>query len=59
MDIYHFHTFQTSKLPKTAAKKTKKMTSFLCFVRSADFLPYVLLKWADALHRVVNTLNHF
>ena len=40
--IFHFLTFQTSKLPKTVAKKTKNMTSFECFVRSADFLPYVM-----------------
>ena len=39
--IFHFLTFQTSKLPKTVAKKTKNMTSFPCSVRSADFLPYM------------------
>ena len=38
--IFHFLTLQTSKLPKTVAKK-KNMTSFPCSVRSADFLPYV------------------
>ena len=39
-NIFHFLTFQNSKLPKRAAKLTKNMTSFPCFVQSADFLPY-------------------
>ena len=32
-NIFHFLTFQTSKLPKRPAKNTKNMTSFPCFVR--------------------------
>ena len=40
-NIFHFLTFQNSKLPKRAAKNTKNMTSFPCFVQSADFLPNV------------------
>ena len=42
-NLFHFLTFQNSKLPKTVAKKTKNMTSFSCFVQSADFLPYAVL----------------
>ena len=42
--IFHFLTFQTSKLLKTVAKKTKNMTSFPCSVRSADFLPLLVAK---------------
>ena len=38
--IFHFLTFQTSKLPKTVAKKTKNMTSFPCSVRPEKFHPY-------------------
>ena len=40
-NIFHFLTFQNSKLAKTVAKNSKNMTSFSCFVQSADFLPYV------------------
>ena len=43
--IFHFLTFQTSKLPRTVAKKRKNMTSFPCSVRSADFLPYIIYTW--------------
>ena len=39
-DIFHFLTFLTSKLPKRAAKNTKNMTSFPCFVRPEKFHPY-------------------
>ena len=39
--IFHFLTFQTSKLPKTVAKRTKNMTSFPCSVRPEKFHPYI------------------
>ena len=41
--IFHFLTFQTSKLPKTVAKKRKNMTSFPCSVRPEKFHPYIAL----------------
>ena len=40
--ISHFLTFQTSKLPKTVATKTKNMTSFPCCVRPEKFHLYTL-----------------
>ena len=62
--IFHFLTFQTSKLPKTVAKKTKNMTSFPCSVRSADFLPYahctlhIFLDHTYILISVLHTHTH-
>ena len=38
--IFHFLTFQTSKLTKTVAKQTKNMTLFPCSVRPEKFHPY-------------------
>ena len=40
--IFHFLTFQTSKLPKTVAKKTKNTTSFPCSVRPEKLHPYTM-----------------
>ena len=39
-NIFHFLTFQTSKFPKRAAKNTKNMTLFPCFVRPEKSHPY-------------------
>ena len=53
--IFHFLTFQTSKLPKTVAKKQKNMTSFPCSVRSADFLPYACQReWTSLLSKALS-----
>ena len=46
--IFHFLTFQTSKLPKTVAKKRKNMTSFPCSVRPEKFHPY--MDWTTLYH---------
>ena len=40
-NIFHLLTFQTSNLPKRAAKNKKNMTSFPCFVRPEKFHPYM------------------
>ena len=49
-NIFHFLTFQTFKLPKRAAKNTKNMTSFPCFVHPEKFHPYMLLKLLGIHH---------
>ena len=42
-NIFHLLTFQASNLPKQAAKNTKNMTPFPCFVRPEKFHPYTNL----------------
>ena len=55
-NIFHFLTFQSSKLPKRAAKLTKNMTSFPCFVQSADILPYIYQLFPFLLPPIMQSL---
>ena len=67
-NLFYFLNFQTSKLPKRAAKNTKNMTSIPCFVHTEKFHPYAWVEnwytgpcyfFGDACFMNLDTSWHF